>query len=120
MLSRKTLAIASLCTIVCILPLTVSAGDMFKTSEFLAWPAESQRAYITTSALAAGAIANMNRNGQAKCIDDWVGQHRADGYQPVIDAMKKLPEYHPMAVTIAVIEKACGSFKYATATSGSP
>ena len=91
-----------------------------KSSEFLRLPAENQRGFISTAAIAAGVIANMNRAGQARCIDDWGAKHSENGYQPVIEAMKKLPDFHPMAVTLTVIEKACGSFKYATAKSASP
>jgi len=118
MLSRKALAIASLSTIVCsqvVLTATVSHPAMaegFKNSEFLNWSPENQRGYITTAAVAASVIANQNRDGQAKCIDDWGAKYRSGGYQPVIEAMKTLPEFHPMAVTIAVLEKACGEFTY--------
>ncbi len=110
--------LASLCTIVCMQGSI--AEEAFRSSDFLTWSADNQRGYITTAATAAGVIANMNRAGQAKCIDDWVGQHRVSGYSPVIDAMKKLPNYHPMAVTLTVIEKACGEFKYAKAIAASP
>ncbi|MDI4665376.1 hypothetical protein K9U40_13710 [Xanthobacter autotrophicus] len=109
------LALASLY----VLPSAAMAAEGFKSSEFLTWSAENQRGYITTAATAAGVIANLNRAGQAKCIDDWVGQQRAGGYQPVVEAMKKLPEYHPMAVILTVIEKACGEFKYAKAAAAS-
>lgn len=111
MLSRKALAVASLSTIVC-----AQAGiaeEAFKSSDFLAWSKENQRGYVTAAATAAGVIANLNRAGQAKCIDDWGTKYREGGYQPVIEAMKKLPDYHPMAVAIAVLQKACGSFEYA-------
>ena len=118
MLSRKALAIASLCTIVC--SAAVASENGFKSSEFLRLPVENQRGFISTAAIAAGVIANMNRAGQAKCIDEWGAKHSEGGYQPVIEAMKKLPDYHPMAVTLTVIEKACGTFKYATATAASP
>ncbi|MCC7253880.1 hypothetical protein [Hyphomicrobium sp.] len=110
MLSRKALAIASLCTIVC--AQAHSADDKFKSAEFLTWSPESQRSYITTAATAASVIVAANVRDQAKCIDDWGIKYREGFYQPVIEAMKKLPDYHPMAVTIAVLEKACGDFKY--------
>jgi hypothetical protein len=118
MLSRKTLAIASLCTIVC--TQGSLAEEAFKSSEFLGLPVEKQRGYIDTAATAAGVIANLNRAGQAKCIDDWGAKYREGGYQPVLEAMKKLPNFHPMAVTLTVIEKACGEFRYAKATAASP
>lgn len=110
MLSRKVLAIASLSTIVC--SQAAVAEEAFKSSEFLAWSPQSQRSYITTAATAASVIVAANVQAQAKCIDDWGIKYRDVFYQPVIDAMKKLPDYHPMAVTIAVLEKACGEFKY--------
>lgn len=118
MLSRKAIAIATLSTIVC--NGAAVADDGFKSSEFLRLPVEKQRGYISTAATAAGVIANLNRAGQAKCIDDWGVKYSESGYQPVIEAMKKLPDYHPMAVTLTVIEKACGEFKYARATAASP
>jgi hypothetical protein len=118
MLSRKTLAISSLCTIVC--TQAGIAGEGFKSSEFLALPVEKQRGYISTAATAAGVIANLNRAGQAKCIDDWGAKYSEGGYQPVLEAMKKLPNFHPMAVTLTVIEKACGEFRYAKAAAASP
>ena len=110
MLSRKFIVIASLSTIVC----TQSgiADEGFTSSEFLGWSPESQRSYITTAATAASVIVAANVRDQSKCIDDWGIKYREDFYQPVLEAMKKLPDYHPMAVTIAVLEKACGEFKY--------
>lgn len=118
MLSRKVPAIASLCTIVCSAAALAEGG--FKSSEFLGLSVEKQRGYISTAATAAGVIANLNRAGQAKCIDDWGAKYREGGYQPVLEAMKKLPDFHPMAVTLTVIEKACGEFRYANATAASP
>ncbi|AHB50016.1 hypothetical protein W911_06040 [Hyphomicrobium nitrativorans NL23] len=118
MLSRKSLAIASLCTIVC--AQAGAAEEALRSSDFLTWSAENQRGFISTAAIAAGVIANLNRAGQAKCIDDWGTKYREGGYQPVIEAMKKLPDFHPMAVTLTVIEKACGEFRYTKATAASP
>ena len=118
MLSRKVIAIASLSTIVC--AQASIAGQGLKSSEFLGWSPEHQRGFISTAAIAAGVIANLNRAGQAKCIDDWAAKYREGGYQPVIKAMKKLPDYHPMAVTLTVIENFCGEFKYSKATAATP
>lgn len=118
MLSRKALAIASLCTIVCTHAGLAEEG--LKSSEFLGWSPEQQRGFISTAAIAAGVIASLNREGQARCIDDWGAKYRGGGYQPVLEAMKKLPNFHPMAVTLTVIEKACGEFRYSKATAASP
>jgi hypothetical protein len=118
MLSRKVIVIASLSTIVC--SGVAVADEGLKSSDFLTWSPENQRGFISTAAIAAGVIANLNRAGQARCIDDWGAKYREGGYQPVVEAMKKLPNYHPMAVTLTVIEKACGEFRYSTAKPASP
>lgn len=109
MLSRNALALASLSTIVCNAAL---ADDGFKSSKFLTYPAESQKGYISTAVMMAGSIAAQNKQEQARCIDDWAMKNRDGGYRPVIDAMQKYPDYHPAGVIIAVLQKACGSFKY--------
>lgn len=92
------------------------AEDTLKSSEFLTWTIENQRGYINTAANAAFVIAGFNKEAQSKCIAQWIVDNRPTGYKPVIDAMKGLPNYHPMGVTIAVIQKACGPFKYSTAS----
>jgi len=110
MLSRKALAIASLCTIVC------SAGadaEDFKSSKFLTYAPEAQNSYITTSVVMAGVIAGQNKPDQAKCIDQWMADNEAAGFPSVKGAMSRFPDHHPSGVIVAVLEKACGSVKYA-------
>lgn len=110
MLSRKALAIASLCTIVC-----TQAGvaeEAFKSSKFLTYPADAQANYISTSAVAAASIAALNSQQQGKCLGEWVTKHRGGGYQPVLDAMRKYPDDHPTGLILAVLQKECGTFKY--------
>ncbi|MBX9865163.1 MAG: hypothetical protein K2Y42_20670 [Hyphomicrobium sp.] len=110
-MSRKTLTIASLSTIVCALAADAAAED-FKSSRFLTYTAEAQANYISTSAVAAASIAALNSSTQAKCLGDWVSKHRASGYQPVLDAMRKYPDDHPTGLILAVLQKECGAFKY--------
>ncbi len=110
MLSRKALAIASLCTIVC-----TQAGiaeEAFKSSKFLTYSAESQKSYITSSAMMAGLIATQNAPKQASCVDAWVARLYSGGYQPVIEVMKKYPDDHPTGLILGILQKACGPFKY--------
>lgn len=95
-------------------------ADSFTIKEFLTLSPDAQRSFISTTAGATGVVANMNRPIQAKCIDAWIGSHASTGYQPVIQAMKDLPNYHPMAIVVAVIQKECGPFKYATASAALP
>lgn len=109
MLSRKAIAIASLSTIVCSAAVAVEG---FKSSKFLTYPAESQKSYIASSAMMAGLIASQNSAAQAACIDDWGVKQRDAGYAAVMEAMQRFPEHHPSAVIVAVLDKACGSFKY--------
>ena len=111
MLSRKTLAIASLCTIVCAAAGAAAAED-FKSSKFLTYPADAQKSYINSSVLMATLIATQNSKDHAGCIGKWSGEFVTGGYQPVIEAMKKFPDHHPTGVILAVLQKACGSFAY--------
>ena len=110
MLSRKALAIASLCTIVC--TQAGIAAEAFNSSKVLTYSTESQNSYIASSAMMAGLIASQNSASQASCIDDWGAKQRDAGYAAVLDAMRRFPEHHPSAVIIAVLDKACGAFKY--------
>lgn len=110
MLSRKVLAIASLCTLVC--AQSSVADEAFKSSTFLTYSAEQQRGYISTSAMMAGLIATQNDRKQAACVDDWVARYHGEGYSLVIEAMKKYPDDHPTGLVLAVLQKACGPFKY--------
>lgn len=109
MLSRRIIALASLITIVCS---SATVADDFKSSKFLTYTADAQKSYINSSVLMAGLIAAQNSADQAKCIGDWSGEHLAEGYQPVVAAMKRFPDHYPTGVIIAVLQKVCGSFKY--------
>ena len=111
MLSRKALAIASLSTIVC--GVSGAGAEGFKASEFLKFPQENQRGYISASAMMAGLIATQNVPDQAKCIDRWVADEATRGHPIISEAMKAHGDYHPTAVIMSVLQKECGAFKYA-------
>ncbi len=110
MLSRKALAIASLCTIVCAQAGIAEAA--FKSSRFLTYSAEQQKNYINISMVMASLIASQNSRSHADCLNDWSGKNAETGYQPVIEAMKRFPDHHPSVVILAVLQKECGSLKY--------
>lgn len=110
MLSRKALAIATLCTIVCTRAGIAEEG--FKSSEFLRWSPEKQSGYIATSAMMAGVIATQNRPDQAKCIDKWIAENEPGGFAKATQVMARFPDHHPTGVIAAILEKACGSIKY--------
>ena len=110
MFRRKALALATLSTIVC--SGAAVADDGFKSSKFLTYAADSQKSYINTSVLMATLIAAQNSKAQATCIGNCSGQYVSDGYQPVIEAMRKFPDHPPTGVILAVLQRACGSFAY--------
>ena len=97
-----------LCTIVCILSAEALSEEKFRSAEFLAWPEESQRNYIVTSALMAGVIAGQGRKSQAECINRWIADNKGSAFKPVQDAMARFPDNHPTGVIAAVLDKACG------------
>jgi hypothetical protein len=111
MLSRKVIAIASLSTIVC--GGAAVADDKFKSAEFLRWAPDSQKSYIVTSVVMAGVIAGQNKPDQSKCIGQWMTDNEGAGFPSVKDAMARFPDHHPTGVIVAVLEKVCGSVKYA-------
>lgn len=112
MLSRKLLARASLSTIVCGLAVSAAAQDTLKSSKFLEYPAESQKSFITSSAMMAGVIATQNAPDQAKCIGEWATTKFEVGHKAVVEAMRRFPDHHPTTVIFAVLQKACGTFAY--------
>ncbi|WP_141693964.1 hypothetical protein [Methyloligella halotolerans] len=100
--------------IVCSLTGAASAeqGEGFTGERFLEYPKNAQMAYITSSALMAGVIAAQNKKPQAQCIDKWAVAAMKNEYKEVIDAMSEFPDHHPTGVIVAVLQKACGRFKY--------
>jgi hypothetical protein len=96
------------------------AEEGLTTSEFLKWNTGSQKSFITTVTIMGGLIAAKNRTEQAKCIDSWYATNQANGFPTVISAMKRFPNYHPVATISAVIQKECGDFKYTTTAAALP
>ena len=110
-MSRKALALASLCTIVCGFSFSAQADDL-TNSKLLTYPVDAQANYISVTASAAATIAALNLPAHAKCLAEWVERNRASDFQPVRDAMRKYPKDHPTGITLAVLQKECGPFKY--------
>jgi hypothetical protein len=113
MLSRKTTAIASNITIVCSIATAPLAQETFKSAKFLTYSAEAQHNYIATSVVAATAVVSLNSAAQAKCLGEWITKHKAGNFRPVMEVMKKYPDDHPTGLIVAVLQRDCGSFKYA-------
>jgi hypothetical protein len=100
--------IASLCWIIG----AANAGEMFKSPQFLQLPADGQASYISTSVGMAGLIAARNDKKHSDCIDRWYFPDREKGNRTITDTMRQYPDYHPQAVVLAVLQKACGPFEY--------
>lgn len=112
MITTKHLAIAILSTMVCSFGASIGHAKTFDSRTFLGFPPSAQSNYIGTSAFTAAVIAAQNLPSQSRCIDDWISKSKPGGYLSVIKAMKKYPGDHPAGIILAVIQKACGSFKY--------
>lgn len=92
-----------------------TSAQGFTGAQFLERSVDAQGAYIDVAVQMAGFVAAQNNGPQAKCIDDWylVGNGTRDRrVKEITAAMRANPTYHPGAVVIAVLQKACGSFKY--------
>lgn len=90
-------------------------SEEFTSAHVLNWSDEQQDGYFQASVTMIGIVATQvkGREHIADCIDGWFGG--GDASQPkrsarIRDVMKGLPDYHPQAVILAVIEKECGEF----------
>lgn len=110
--TTKLLALATLSTMVCSTSASTASADSFKGADFLQLSEGSQHNYVLSSSMMAGVIASHNLPSQAKCIDAWVDKQGKRAFKPVTIAMKKFTDYHPTTVIFAVLQKACGKFKY--------
>lgn len=112
MLSTKILAVSSLCTIVC--AQSAVAEEAFDGSKFLTFSQQAQSSYISTAAAMAGVIATQNKPSAATCVDDWIAANSSTHFEPVLSVVRKQPQYHPLGVILAVLQKQCGSFKFSS------
>lgn len=91
------------------------AADNFTSAELLKQPLKQQAAYIDIAVQMVGFVVSQNDGSQARCIDSWYFQDQATRdrkVQHVTEVMRQHPQYHPGSVVLAVLEKACGAFKY--------
>lgn len=87
-------------------------AETFKASDFLKWQLKSQTTYIRTSVGMASLIAGRNSKQQGECLDEWYFNDTPLRDRFILDTMKRVPDYHPRAVILAVLEKQCGSLVY--------
>jgi len=84
----------------------------FTSTQFLENSAEARSSYIAAAAMMAGVIAAQNKPSQARCVDEWMAQNRKDQFAAVTKVMRQYGEHHPQGIILAVLQKACGAFKY--------
>ncbi|WP_171168101.1 hypothetical protein [Ruegeria sp. HKCCA0370] len=114
MITRKALLLNAFVLSLVSFP-QISAADGFTSADVLEWPEASQNNYFQTSVTMIGIVATQveGREHIAECIDSWMGggQESVPKRAAVIrSVMEGIPEYHPQAVILAVIEKECGKF----------
>lgn len=87
----------------------------FTGAQVLEWAEGQQNAYFQASVTMIAIVATQvkGREHIANCIDGWYGG--GDASQPqrsarILEVMQAMPQYHPQAIVLAVIEDACGDF----------
>lgn len=109
-------SLRKLCLAACaaLLPGLVAANG-FTSADVLKWSEAEQDSFFQTSVTMIGIVATQTGEHThiAECIDGWYGG--GDASQPqrserILEVMQSLPEYHPQAVILVVIEKECGKF----------
>lgn len=49
---------------------------------------------------------------KAQCISDWLGRQKAARFEGVIATIRRLPDFHPQATFVSILEKHCGSLDF--------
>lgn len=108
----------SLTKAACVLALSFPQAllaEGFTAGDVLEWGTSSQDSYFQTSVMMIAIVATQTGQHDhiAECIDGWYGG--GDASQPkrsarILSVMESLPDYHPQALILAVIEKECGKF----------
>jgi len=91
------------------------SAEEFASAKVLEWSEGSQDSFFQTSVTMIGVVASQmeGKSHIARCIDGWYwdgDKASAEKNESIRDAMRRFPRYHPQAVILAVIEKACGEF----------
>jgi len=84
----------------------------FTSAQFLMNPEAARSSYIAAAAMMAGVIAAQNKPSQARCVDEWMVRNRKEQFAAVTKVMRQYGEHHPQGIILAVLQKACGAFKY--------
>lgn len=90
----------------------ISSADEFTSATFLEWPRDSQRGNFQASIGMAGFIARQNDSTHGECLERWYFGDTDRAEASILEAMRKNQQYHPRAVIVAMLQKACGPFDY--------
>lgn len=90
-------------------------ADDFTAADVLEWSADVQDSYFQTSVMMIAIVATQTGEHHqiAECIDHWHGggnQSQPMRSAAIREVFDRLPNYHPQALILAVIEKECGNF----------
>lgn len=94
----------------------LAAAQGFTSATVLAWSEAEQDSYFSTSVGMAGIVAMQTGRHDAAvtCINNWYwpngGSEHSAQNDTIRTVMRSLPDVHPQAVIMAVIERECGSF----------
>ena len=91
-----------------------SAAENFTSEKLLAYEKEAQKNFIEISITMAATVATQANPKVARCINDWYFKDKPRQPQRnehIVSVMRQYPGYHPSGVILAVLQKACGSFK---------
>jgi hypothetical protein len=99
------------------MPIHTGTGAHAETNsaDMLKWTPKEQAAYVDLAVQMVGFVASQNDGPQARCINDWYFKDdkvRERGIQQILSAMRQYPSELPGVMVLAVLQKACGSFKY--------
>ena len=110
--SFKSLVIATF-AVVLLFGTSSYAKDVFKGSDFLEWPENSQKTFMDAAILMAGGIAAINTDQQGQCIYNWYFNDRIESIRNKIrKTMTEHSKHPPSGVIIAMAQKECGSMRY--------
>jgi len=87
-------------------------AEEFTGKDFLRWNASQQHSYIQNSILMSAIIVSETDAAKARCISNWLGKERKTNFQDVITTIRQLPQFHPQATFVSLLEKHCGSLNF--------
>ena len=83
------------------------------TAEFLKWDRKAQESFFDVSLTMVGFVSAQTKPRMAECINNWYFKTKSlqsKRNENFLREMPKYKSYHPTAVLLGFIEKACGKF----------